>query len=277
MTTGLLGFTSIEERGGDVRDYVSPSRLNCWLGCGLRFKCRYIDGLPSPTTPALFLGRQIHRGLESFYRHRQLGITLSADEVVQRMLAGWAAAVDEDGMVFESVETEQAMHRQAADLIGAYLKHAPANEKPLAVEVAVEAPLIDPDTGEDLGLPLVGVIDLVLGEPEGAVISDFKTSSKSSPPDEITHEVQLSSYSWLFRHAQGRDEAGLEIRSLIKTKTPKVEFHRYPRRSDAHFGRLFAIVRAYLDDLDAGRFVIRPGWGCASCEFKEGPCRAWCG
>ena len=277
MTTGLLGFTSIEERGGDVRQYISSSRLNCWLGCGLRFKCRYLDGLPSPTTPALFLGRQVHRGLESFYRHRQLGVTLPADEVVQRMLAGWAAAIDEDGMIFESVEAEQAMHRQAGDLIGAYLKHAPADETPLAVEVAVEAPLIDPESGEDLGLPLVGVMDLVLDEEEGAIIADFKTAAKSSPPDEITHEIQLSSYSWLFRHAHGHDEAGLEIRSIIKTKTPKVEFHRYPRRSAAHFRRLFAIIRAYLDDLDAGRFVIRPGWGCASCEFKDGPCRAWLG
>ena len=32
----------------------------------------------------------------------------------------------------------------------------------------------------------------------------------------------------------------LEIRSLIKTKVPKIEFHRYPARTDAHFGRLFA-------------------------------------
>ena len=188
MTTGLLGFTSIEERGGDVRQYISPSRLNCRLGCGLEFRCRYIDGLPSPTTPALFLGRMVHRGFEVFYRHRQLGITLPADEVVQRLLAGWAAAVDEEEMAFDSAEQEQAMHRQAADLIVAYLKYAPADEKPLAVE----APLVDPDTGEDLGLPLVGVMDLVLDEPEGAIIADFKTAAKSSPPDAITREIRLS-------------------------------------------------------------------------------------
>ena len=40
-----------------------------------------------------------------------------------------------------------------------------------------------------------------------------------------THEIQLSSYAYLFRHVERRQEAGLEIRSLIKTKVPKIEFH----------------------------------------------------
>jgi hypothetical protein len=219
----------------------------------------------------------VHRGLEAVYRHRQLGITLPAEAVVERLLAGWAAAVDEEGMRFDSAEQEQAMHRQTADLIAAYLRVAPADERVLAVEVAVEAPLVDPETGEDLGLPLLGVMDMVLEEAGGAVIADFKTSSKSTPPDEILHEIQLSSYAWLLRYAHGRDEVGLEIRSLVKTKTPKVEFHRYSPRTDRHFRRLLAVVRAYLDDLDSGRFVMRPGFGCAMCDFRDGPCRQWQG
>ena len=63
-----------------------------------------------------------------------------------------------------------------------------------------------------------------------------------------------------------RAEAGLEIRSLVKTKTPKVEFHRYPARTEAHFARLFAVIREYLDALDRGRFNYRPGFGC--CDVR---------
>ena len=44
----------------------------------------------------------------------------------------------------------------------AYLAQAPEDEKPLAVETAVEAPLVDPMTGENLGIPLLGIMDLVL-------------------------------------------------------------------------------------------------------------------
>ena len=141
-------------------------------------------------------------------------------------------------MDFDSTEDEKAMRQQVADLVRVYLTNVPKDEKPLAVEVAAEAPLVDPDTGEDLGMPLVGVIDLVLDSEAGPLIADFKTAARSSEPMEISNEIQLTSYAWLHRQITGQQEGGLEIRSLIKTKTPKVEFHPYPARTEAHFRRL---------------------------------------
>jgi len=139
-------------------------------------------------------------------------------------------------MVFESVAEDQASQRQAVDLVAAYLRTVPADEpKPLAVEVSVEAPLVDPTTGEDLGIPMLGIMDLVLDEEAGPLIADFKTAARSSEPLEISHEVQLSCYAYLFRRASPIQEVGLEIRSLVKTKAPKVHFH--PARNERHFGR----------------------------------------
>jgi putative RecB family exonuclease len=176
------------------------------------------------------------------------------------------------------VAEEQGLQAQAVDLVGAYLTALPADEpRPLAVEAALEAPLVDPVTGEDLGIPLVGIVDLVLDGREGPAVIDFKTSARSTEPLEISHEIQLSSYSYLFRHVEQRQEAGLEIRSLIKTKVAKVEFHAYAARTDAHFRRLFAVVKEYLDALDAGRFNYRPGFGCGFCDYRGGPCRCWAG
>lgn len=60
MSTGLLGFESVEQRQGGVGNYLSPSRLNCWLRCPLAFRLTYIDGIRQPTTPSLFLGRIVH-------------------------------------------------------------------------------------------------------------------------------------------------------------------------------------------------------------------------
>ena len=253
MSSGLLGFESVHERQAGVTSYISPSRLNCWLRCPLAFRFAYIDGIRQPTTPSLFLGHVVHGAMETLYRHRQLGVILGSEEVTRRMLEGWGQAVDEEGMQFDDVGEEQGLQKQAVDLVAAYIRQMPADEpKPLAVEVAVEAPLIDPWTGEYLGLPLVGVMDLVLDDADGPLVCDFKTSARSGEPLETAHEVQLTSYSLLFRHSQGHDEGGLEIRSLVKTKTPKIETHRYPARSDLHFRRLFAIIREYLDALGAG-------------------------
>ena len=277
MSTGLLGFESVQERQGGVREYISPSRLNCWLSCPLKWFFRYIEGIRTPTTPALFVGKACHAGLEVYYRHRQLGVTLGVDDVMRRMAESWAALVDEEKMDFDSTDDEAAMRQQVANLVRVYLDNVPKDEKPLAVEVAAEAPLVDPDTGEDLGIPLVGVIDLVLNNEAGPIITDFKTAARSSEPMEITNEIQLSSYAWLHRQITGQHEGGLEIRSLIKTKVPKTEFHPYPARTEVHFARLLAVIREYLDALDAGKFNFRPGFSCGMCDFRCTHCSRWAG
>ncbi len=180
-------------------------------------------------------------------------------------------------MTFASTTEERSLQQQCVNLATAYLVSAPPDEKPQAVEVTLESSLVDPVTGEDLGIPLLGVVDLILDAEEGAVIADFKTSSRSSEPLEIVHEIQLTSYAWLFRQVSPYPEAGLQIRSLIKTKVPKVEFHAYPARSDGHFRRLFAVIREYLDSLDSNRFSFRPGFGCGMCDFCQTHCHRWAG
>ena len=274
MSIDLLTREDLPSARGSVWQYISPSRLNCWLACPLKFKGRYIDGIRSPTTPALFLGKILHGCLENFYRHRQLGIALDAADLNRRLLQSWGESMDEEHIQFDTPAEEQILQRQAGDLIRAYLGHVTADEpRPLAVEAAVEMPLINPLSGEDFGIPLLGVMDLVLDGQAGPVIIDFKSSSRSSERLEIVHEIQLTSYALLFRHVSDRQEAGLEIHSLIKTKTPKIEFHSYPRRSEAHFRRLFSIIQEYLDALERNRFPFRPGFGCAMCEFRDGLCR----
>ncbi len=277
MSSGLLGFESVQQRRGGVWEYISPSRLNCWLSCPLKFAFRYLEGIHTPTTPALFVGKACHASLEVYYRHRQLGVTLEADVVIQRMLESWAQLVDEEEMGFDSPESETAMRQKVAGLVRVYLEAVPKDEKPLAVEVAAEAPLIDPVSGEDFGIPLLGILDLVLESAAGPIITDFKTAARSSEPMEISHEIQLSSYAWLFRQIAGQQEAALQLRMLIKTKVPKCEFHAYAARTNGHFLRFFAVVREYLDALDSGRFNYRPGLGCGMCDFRNTNCSRWAG
>jgi len=236
MITALMTDELARQRQGGVRSYISPSRLGLWLRCPLAFRFRYVDGVKSPTTPSLFIGKMCHRGLETFYRHRQLGVTLEAEDVAQRMIDGWDEAIAEEGMQFDAESDETEAKLKTVDLVAAYLACAPEDEpRPLAVEATMEEPLVDPVTGEDFEIPLLGIVDLVLNGPEGALIIDFKTAARSGTPAEIAHEIQLSSYSYLLRRLDGRKEAGLQIRSLIKTKTPKIEFHEYAARTDAHF------------------------------------------
>jgi CRISPR/Cas system-associated exonuclease Cas4 (RecB family) len=263
---------------GSVWDYVSPSRLNLWLQCPLAFKLRYIDGVRLPTTASQLIGKQVHAGLEQWYRHKQLGLPLTPEEMLSRNDAAWEEAVRSERVAFETIAEEAEARQQVQALLTAYLSSAPRDDPlPVAVETRLTAPLIDPASGEDLGVPLLGIVDLVLAESTGPLVVDFKTSGRSGGGHELQYEVQLTSYSYLIRETAGQQESGLEIRSLVKTKTPKIERQRYQRRQERHFRRLFAVLREYLDALDRGRYSYRPGWSCQACALRDSHCQAWDG
>ena len=260
-------------RAEGIWAYISPSRLNLWLRCPLAFRLRYIDGIRSPTTPSLFLGQRVHSALEAFYRHRMLGLTIGAKEASQRMLEGWDAAAEEQEFTPESMEADQRLQDQAVSLIAAYVEQLPSEEPPpLAVEATLEAPLVDPFTGEDLGISLLGITDLVLPTEKGAVIVDFKTAAKAAAPLELAHEVQLGCYAFLYRQLTGSREAGLQIRTLVKTKTPQLLTTDFTPRTDWHLRRLFGVLQEYVDmlhGLDVDRFRCRPGWTCGMCDYQD--------
>jgi hypothetical protein len=267
-----------EKRQGSVWNYVSASRLGIWAKCPLCFKIQYVDGIRTPTTPSLFLGKCVHGGLEHYYRHRQLGVSISSADAVQHVRDSWDQSVADERMKFADSKEETELQQQAADLVALYIDQLPPDEpRPLAVETIMEVPLVVPSSGEDLGISLLGIVDLVLDGEDGPTIIDFKTAARGGDLLEITHEVQLSCYAYGYRQLTGQVEGELQIRRLIKTKTPRIETDRYPARSDVHFRRLFALIRAYLDDLDAGRFVYRPGYGCGMCDFAGTHCQKWQG
>jgi putative RecB family exonuclease len=257
---------------------VSASRLNLWLRCPLAWKLKYIDRVPDVTTPSLFIGRQVHRGLERLYRRRQLGLETHVEDVTAPLLASWDEAVSSEDVQFADRQAESKARDQVMRLLETYIRQLKPDEpRPLAVETSLSWPLIDPVNGEDLGIPLVGIVDLILAEDAGVLIADFKTSASSKPPAEISHEIQLGCYSYLFRRMSGQQEAALEIRSLVKTKSPQIVFYHFAARQEIHMQRLFAVIRAYLEDLDRGRFLYRPGWTCSMCDHRDDHCRRWCG
>ena len=257
-----------DERSGGVWDYVSASRLNLWLRCPLAFKLRYIDGVRSPPSPAMFLGRQVHSALEYFYRHWQLGVTLPPEVVVEQLTSSWNEAGDLEHVAFQSHIQSHDLQSLAARLVDQYLHLIPDDEpRPLAVETRLESRLIDPHTGEDLGLPLVGVVDLVLPSADGAVLIDFKTAARCGRPSALLHEIQMTAYSILFRELSGEDESHQEIRQLVKDRGSSVECHRYQAADDQRVHRFFNIVREFIAALRRQQFTFRPHWSCKSCDF----------
>jgi putative RecB family exonuclease len=153
--------------------------------------------------------------------------------------------------------------------VDTYLResHVPADVKPDAVEVPVEADL------KQHGLPrLIGILDLV----QERQVIDYKTSSTTPNPEKVAHtnEIQTSSYAILYRHNTGNKEAGIQLHHLVKLKNPKVVITRLPSMSQQQQTRLFRQMEAYLDGLQHNQYVPSPGMHCSSCEFLN-ECRRW--
>ena len=269
MTLSLIEFLKQPQSPDQrLRDTVSASKLNLWLKCPLAFKRRYIDGVPSMMNPNFFFGRVVHDVLDGVYRCAMVGAYAIADDIPQFVDDSWARAMNSEPCAF-SVEQEEKLKAQAAALVIAYLDNTDvSNECPLAVEQRYEVPLIDHLTGEDFGITLVGIVDLLLDGDGGPSIVDFKTSSTASSNCELSHEIQLTGYSYLIREVFGRKESELQIRQLVKTKSPKILTFSYPPRTDGHFERFFGIIREYLAVIDKGIYNYRPGFGCQMCEHS---------
>jgi putative RecB family exonuclease len=93
-----------------------------------------------------------------------------------------------------------------------YLRETPipSDEKPIAVEVRLEA-----DLGKH-GLPkLIGIMDLVRS---GGTVVDFKTTAQTPNPERVAHqtEIQIISYGLLYRDGTGQTESGFELHHRSK-------------------------------------------------------------
>ncbi len=246
---------------------VSPSRLTLFLQCRLKFWFRYVARLAKPKSAALHVGGSAHAVLKAWNKSRWRQEPLSLKQLHDAYTTAWADQTDEP-IPWEPGEEDEEK-KVGWRLVETYIRESkiPAELRPDAVEVPVEADLAVH------GLPiLIGVLDLV----QAGIIVDYKTSGQTPNPERAvhTHEVQTSSYAVLYREATGKTEAGIEVHTLVKLKTPKLVITATPPMSDPQQTRLFRLIDAYTHGLDRRDFVPSPGLQCASCEFFNA-CRLW--
>ena len=250
-----------------LQDTVSASRLSLFLQCRLKFYFRYVLKVQKPKTPALHLGNAVHAVLKAWNKARWLQQPLSLKVVHETYLTAWAD--NSEGPVHWDDGEEEADKTTGWRLCDTYLRehHVPAEIKPDAVEVPVEADLTRH------GLPrLIGILDLV----QQKQIIDYKTSGTTPNSDKVAHttEIQTSSYAILYRHNTGVSEAGIQLHHLVKLKNPKVVITTLPPMNSGQQTRLFRQIESYLDGLARKDFIPSPGMQCSSCEFFN-ECRLW--
>jgi putative RecB family exonuclease len=243
-----------------LQEKVSASRLSLFLQCRLKFFFRYVLRLKKPKTPSLHVGNSVHAVLKSWNKARWLQKPLTLKQAHDAYSEAWTDT-SEGTPIWE--DGEEADEKTTGwRLIDTYLResHVPADLKPDAVEVPVEADLVNH------GLPrLIGILDLV----QRRQIIDYKTSATTPNPEKVAHttEIQTTGYAILYRYNTGQQESGMALHHLVKLKNPKVVITTMPPMTRHQETRLFRQMEAYLTGLQHEQFVPSPGMHYSACEF----------
>lgn len=249
---------------------VSASRLNCFHQCRLKYFFQYVEKIEKAPTAALHVGKTVHAVLQEWNLGRWKGEPLSEEQLKEFFVQSWDEEQLASSLPINWGEKELAEKDSAWAVVQAYLQQTPIplDEKPMAVEVRVEADLAAK------GLPvLVGVLDLVR---KGGCIVDFKTTGQTPSQEKVIHQIetQLSCYAILYRDAVGEKENGFEIHHLVKLKTPKVIVTAMPPVTKDQEKRLFHLMGSFVAGVQRKDWVPSPGMACASCQFFH-ECRRW--
>jgi putative RecB family exonuclease len=140
------------------RDYVSWSALSTFRTCPLKYKFRYVDGLPEESvSAALVFGTGIHTAIEE---HFQAILAGDPKPDVDKLLFAYRSAWlphDPDTIEFGSKDTRITLDDLAARMLRAFLASpvAGVNGRVLGVEEEIRGRLVD-------GMPdLYGRVDLL--------------------------------------------------------------------------------------------------------------------
>ena len=227
---------------------LTPSAIEMYRGCPLRYRFAAIDRVPAPPSVARAIGIAAHSALEAHYRPDGTGG--DGDALVRRFEAG----LRREG-VADTAEGRQALARARERLPDYHDRHVRSRTRPVAVER---------DFTLTVGPHRIhGRIDRVDAHPAGGhQLVDYKTGKPPSAGGRASaDDLVLRLYLLGAREAWGIAPRGATVVHILDGDTRGVH-------PDAHDdAQAIAAVRDAAEGIAAGRFAPRLSWDCRTCDF----------
>jgi putative RecB family exonuclease len=256
------------------RGYVSWSAISTFRTCPLKYKFRYVDGLPEESvSSALVFGTGIHSAVEQHFQALLSGDPKpDLDALLFAYRSAWLPH-DPDAISFGSTETRASLDALAARMLTAFLNSPAASVqgRVLGVEEEIRGMLVE-------GVPdLYGRVDLLTEDSDSLVITDIKTSRGKWSQEQVEDSgEQLLLYSHLASEIAPGKKIVTRFLVLTKTKEPVIEEHVREVEPE-NVKRTLAGVEWVWRAIESGVFYPAPStMNCASCGYRAA-CRAWTG
>ena len=256
-------------------EYLSSSRINLYLLCSLKYKFHYIDKLPKPfKSSSLLFGGALHTSISWLFKEMMTGNgngrEISLDRLFRILEADWYAQKIDQVIRYKNGEDEMKLLVMAKEMLREYFNQCP--KEVMGTEIPFTIPIINPVTGEVLGINLEGYIDLV---EKDETIVEFKTSASAMDQSDVDDHTQLTAYSFAYEIIHQRPPKNLKIINFVKTKKPKVNSFE-TRREQADYQRFFYLAGHVLKGIREKVFFPRSSFICKDCEYGEA-CKGWRG
>jgi DNA helicase-2/ATP-dependent DNA helicase PcrA len=227
---------------------LSPSAIETYRDCPLRYRYAAVDRVPSPPSVARAVGIAAHSSLEAHYRPGGTGG--DGEALVRR----FAIALRREG-VAETAEGRQALARARDKLPEYHERMLRSGTRPLAVER---------DFTLTVGPHRVHArVDRIDAHPAGGhQLIDYKTGRPPGPGGRGgSDDLVLRIYMLGAREAWGIEPRGATLVHVLDGDTRGV----HPDAGDD--ATVIEAVREAADGIAVGRFAPRPSWACRSCDF----------
>lgn len=248
-----------------VTDYLSWSRLSCFLRCARQFRLRYAERVPPEHRPVPLLFGTAWHDTVGVYLEKSGNAT--TPELVDVFAESFDHEVSEgDAPVhYDEDQTRETIIETANGMVEAFRDAVTPPFELIDRERSFSIELGHPVTGEMLPVPVVGSIDAVILRNGEKLLWELKSSTRRWTADQLDNDGQVTLYQVASR-TLGHADAKLELVVTTKTKKPDVQIERLVRhRRDEQ--ELVELAFGVLAAIEAGvDFRVR-GWQCRSCQW----------
>lgn len=239
---------------------LSHSQIEDYDSCPLRYKFKYIYGIPPEERAPLKFGTCMHATLEYFYRIMQEERVLGEEELISYYESIW------DGRGYESATQEESYKKKGYDILKAYYKSNRAGfaKPPIHIEKKFLFRVGD--------VEMTGKIDRIDSGPDGKVeVIDYKTG-KEKDQKNADESLQLAIYALACREEFKLDADELSFYYLEPGKkvSTQVDEKRIADTSEKIIETASLIRGGNFPPCEEKHRYMR----CSYCEYKP-LCPVW--
>lgn len=245
-------------------EYLSLSSLKQFQMCPEKWRRRYIEHDPEPSSGKMVLGSSAGAALAQHYGTViETGEGIPTEQLLDEFATEW-----EDRRGREDVDYQGEAPGEMKD----------SGARALSLYHRVEAPKITPVSVErefELQWPgvdwkVIGFLDL---ETADGRIADYKLSGKRMAQRDAAADLQPTMYLTA-RRAEGDPATGFDFHVMARTKQPTVEIIDTPRSErqlDALTARIFQVAREIEWRWETGNWMgaAPMTWFCAGCRYND--------